>query len=173
MANLFCFDQLLDLNKAISKVSTESNLDPSQSGTQYHNDKLRYFTQSFRRMKQAWDEKREREELFNHAAHPKESDGENGETSVAMRTMMADSSSLQNSNRNMSAMMDQGEEVKQLLIKGRKALANATNSIQTTMAAFTSIDGAMRLIQRAKFKQTVILGVVIGLCVCVFLWMMM
>lgn len=147
-------------------------MDPSQSGTQYHQDKLRYFTQSFRRVKLAWDEKREREELFNHAAHTKDADEEDNETSVAMRTMMSDSNSLQNSNRNMNSVIDQGEEVKQLLIRGRLALISAGNRIQTTMSAFTSIDSAMRIIQRAKIKNTIILGVVIGLCICVFLWML-
>ena len=164
--------QLNDLNKAILKAASDSNMDPSQSGTQYHQDKLRYYTQSFRRMKIAWEEKREREELFNHAAHAKDAEGEDGETSVAMRTMMADSNSLQNSNRSMNAVLDQGEEVKQLLIRGRMALTNAGHRIQNTIGAFSSIETAMRIIQRAKLKNTIILGVVIGLCVCVFLWML-
>lgn len=129
--------------------------------------------QSFRRMKTAWDEKREREELFNHAAHTKNEGEEDGETSVAMRTMMADSNSLQNSNRSMNSIIDQGEEVKQLLIRGRLALANAGHRLQHTIGAFSSIDSAMRIIQRAKVKNTIILGVVIGLCLCVFLWMML
>lgn len=148
-------------------------MDPSQSGTGYHQDKLRYYTQSFRRMKEAWDDKRHREELFNHAAHAKDADGEDSETSVAMRTMMADSNSLQSSNRSMNSVIEQGEEVKQLLIRGRMALTDAGHRLQTTIGAFSSIDTAMRIIQRAKVKNTVILGVVIGLCICVFLWMML
>jgi hypothetical protein len=170
---IFVTKQLTELNKAISKAAADTNLDPSQSGIQYHQDKLRYFSQSYRRMKQAWEEKRAREELFNHAAHSKsENDGEDGETSVAMRSMMADSNSLASSNRTMNSVVSQGEEVKQLLIQGRMALANATSRLQNSIGAFTSIEGAMRIIQRAKVKNTIILGVVIGICVCIFLWMM-
>lgn len=121
-------------------------------------------------MKQAWDEKRQREELFNHAAHPK--DETDGETSVAMKTMMADSASLSNSNRNVHAIIAQGDEVKQLIIRGQKALANASSRVQNSISQFTSIEGAMRIIRRAQFKNTVILGLVIGVCMCIFLWMM-
>lgn len=125
-------------------------------------------------MKQAWEEKRQREELFNHAAHSKDPNAdEEHETSIPMRTMMADSHSLSNSTRNMSSIITQGEEVKQLLIQGRTALANATTRLQNSIGAFSSIDNVMRLIQRAKVKNTVILGIVIGICVCIFLWMML
>jgi hypothetical protein len=166
-------DELTELNKGLVKAGADSHADPSHSGIQYHQDKLRYFGQSFRRTKQAWEEKRQREELFNHAAHSKEpGDDEDRETSVAMRTMMADSHSLSSSNRNMHSIVSQGEEVKQLLIQGRMALANATSRIQNSIGAFSSIDSVMRLIQRAKVKQTIILGIVIGICVCIFLWMM-
>jgi hypothetical protein len=123
-------------------------------------------------MKQAWEEKRQREELFNHAAHNKEDDDPNADTSVSMKLMMADSDSLSTSNRNMNSIINQGEEVKQLIIRGRLALAGASNRIQNSIAQFSSIDGAMRIIQRAKVKHTIIIGVVIGLCLCVFLWML-
>ena len=172
-----CFEsisrQLTELNISLSKVSADSNVAPAQSGIQYHQDKLRYFGQSYRRIKQSWDEKRQREELLHHAAHQRDDNkGEDGETSIAMQTMMSDSNSLANSNRTMNSIVEQGQEVKELLIRGRMALSNATSRIQNSIGAFTSIESAMRIIQRAKIKNTIILGVVIGICVCIFLWMM-
>jgi hypothetical protein len=64
----------------------------------------------------------------------------------------------------------QGHEVRATLERGRRLLENRLSGLRETMGEFSSIDGAMNVIKRAKIKNTIILGLVISFCVCFLIW---
>ena len=64
----------------------------------------------------------------------------------------------------------QGLSIRETLQRGRIALENNITRLSGTETRFDSIEGLMNTIKRAKIKNSAIIGIVIGLCICFLIW---
>ncbi|KYR00106.1 hypothetical protein DLAC_03255 [Tieghemostelium lacteum] len=175
-----CYDTLGDNKIEFSLLTSEldtafKNLtrcnelladDPNINQSKIHREKLDDFLQDYRKLKKNITSILERTELFSGSYN----NNKNGDAEIPMGNLLREHSTLQGSSFLTDSILGQARQAHEALENQRRILRGARDKINTMPNLFTSIDNITSKIKRLKRRNLLILGFLIGTCICFILY---
>jgi len=110
--------------------------------------------------------KKDKEKLFDNSKYSTSG----GKNTSQLQLLVEENHSIDNSQNNAKAFLEQAIQTKKVLKDGNQSLKTNTHKMRTTNGIFQSISSIMSMIRTQKLKHTFIIGTVISLCIVFIIW---
>lgn len=146
------------------------------------------FSSEYKKINQIFQRNRETAELFRNRQNSsirqqslfssesnshnvnKNGDQENTQHGSAMELLMQERRGISSSIRSVSSIISQALEITDNLTAQRESITNSTGRMGNVNTGLPSINRMVGIIQQKKTRDNVIIGSLIGFCICFSLW---
>jgi len=161
-----------ELDNAFKNLSRCNEMlvnDPNFSSNRVHKEKLEDYLNEYRKLKKNLVQTFESVELL-YGGRSGGYGRKNDDTEIPMSNLLRENSNLQSSSYMQDSILGQARQVHEALENQRRLIRGAHGKVTNMPGLFHTIDGVTSKIKRFKQRNVMVLGLVIGLCICFLLY---